>query len=119
MDRDGFTKAMMHFKTVCGSNKLNPKVLFYDGLERNFYERAIHILRYNHIKPFSLKAGDSGNDQPNDNGPKINLEGLYSQSRINWQRQHVTLNLKNSHMNTVLAEKWRAFQLSSDPIIIN
>ena len=25
MDRDGWRKAMMHFKTICGANKLNPQ----------------------------------------------------------------------------------------------
>ena len=67
MDRDGWMKAMVNFKTVFGSNKLNPQVLFYYGHEIHFDE--MNILHSNHIKPFILKACDSGNDQPNDNGP--------------------------------------------------
>ena len=38
---------------------------------------------------------------------------------MNWQRQHGTLKLTNAYINAVLVETWRAFQISSDPIIIN
>ena len=76
-------KAMIHFKTVCGENKLNPQVLFYDGHDTHFDDRAIHILRSHHIKPFVLKAGDSGNCHPNDNGSNLKLKGLYGQVRMN------------------------------------
>ena len=30
MDRDGWMKAMIYFKNLCGENKINPQVLFYD-----------------------------------------------------------------------------------------
>ena len=30
MDRGGWLKEIMHFKTVCGANKLNPQFFFYD-----------------------------------------------------------------------------------------
>ena len=81
--RDGWTKSMMNFKTVCGANKLNLQVLFYDGHDSHFDNMSVHILRSHHIKPFVLKAGDSVNDQPNDNGPNIKPKGLYGQTRIN------------------------------------
>ena len=81
-------KAMMHFKTVCGANKLNPQVLLYDGHGIHFEDRDIHILCYNHIKPFILKLSDSGNYQKNDNGPNIKVKGIYGQDRIKLQRQH-------------------------------
>ena len=110
---------MIHFKAVCGANKLNPHVLFYDIHENHFEDRAIHILRSNHIKPFVLNMGDSGNDQPNDNGPKLKLKGICRQERMNWQRHHGTLKFTNAHMNNVLVETWRAFQISSSPAIIN
>ena len=119
MDRDGRMKEMMHLKTVCGENKLNIQILFYDGHVSNFDERDIDIPLYHNIKPFFLKARDSGNDQPNDNGPNLNLKGLYGQARMNWQRKHVTLKPTNDHMNYVLVETCRYFQLSSAPITIN
>ena len=83
MGRDGWMKEVMNFKTVCGANKINPQVVFYDGHGSHFEIRAIHILQSNHIKPFILKAGESGNDQPNDNGPNLNMKGIYGQARMN------------------------------------
>ena len=119
MDRYGWMKWMIHFKAVCGANTLNPHVLFYDVHDSHFDDRSIHILRSNHIKTFVLNVGYSGNDQPNDNGPKIKLKGICWQDRMNWQRHHGTLKFKNSHMNAVLVETWRAFQISSSPVTIN
>ena len=77
MGRDVWVKEIMHFNKVCGGNKINTQLLFYDGHGSNFYDRAIHILRSNHTKPSILKAVDSGNDQPNDNGPILNLKEIY------------------------------------------
>ena len=116
---DIWMKAIIHFKTVCGSNKLNPQVLFYDGYARNFNNRAINILHPHHTKPFFLKVGDSGNYRTNDNGKNLNLKGLYGQDRMNWWIQHGTLNYKNARTNAVLVETLRAFNFSSAPIIIN
>ena len=82
MNSDGWMKAIMHSKTVCGANNLNPQVLFYGGHGRYFDNRAIHILHYNHIKYFALKACESGNDQPNENGPNIKLDRFYGKSRM-------------------------------------
>ena len=101
------------------SKKLNPQFLFSCGHGSHFYDRAIHILHSHHIQPFVLKAGDSVNDQPNDNAPNLKLKGLYGQSTINWQIQHVNPKFKNYHINAVLVETWRSFQISSAPIIIN
>ena len=84
MDRDGWMKAMMYLKTVCGEKNLNTQVLLHDGHDSHFYARSIHIIRSHHIKPFILKADDSGNDQPNDNGRNLKLKGLYGQPRMNW-----------------------------------
>ena len=104
MDRDGWMKSMTHFNTVCGANKLNTQVLFYDGHGIHFDERDINILRSNRIKPFSLKMSDSENDKPNGNAPNLNLKGLYGQARMNWQRQHGTLKFTNAHTNAVMEE---------------
>ena len=84
-----------------------------------FDYRAIYILRSHHIKPFILKVGNSGNDQTNHNCPNLNLQGLCGQARMNLQRHHRTLEFTTSHMNYVLVETWRVFQISSAPFIIN
>ena len=80
MDRDVRMKAMIHFKTVCGSKKINPQVLFYDGHSSHFDGRAIHNLCSNHIEPFVLEAGDSVNDQQNDNGLNLKQNIFYGQA---------------------------------------
>ena len=109
----------MLLKTFYAANSPNTQVLLYDGHDRFFDDKYIHILCSHHIKSFVLKAGESGNDKPNDNGPNLEMKGLYGRSRMNWQRQHGTLKFKNPHMNAVLVETWRYFQLSSAPGIIN
>ena len=119
MESDVWMKAMVNFKTVYVANKLNPQVLFYDGHISHFDDRDIHNLRSNHIKPFILKVGESGNDQPHDNGPNLKLKGLCVQARMNWQRQYGTLKFTSAHMNDVMVEKWRYFQLSLAPVVTN
>ena len=74
MDRDGWMKAMSLFSRTCGSSKMNPQVLFFDGHDSHLDDRATHILRSHHISPFILKAGDSTNDQPNYNGAILKLK---------------------------------------------
>ena len=81
--RDGWIKAMMHFKTVYGVNKIRPQVLFYDDHASHYDGKTIHIICSHHIKPFVLEAGDLVNDQPNNNGPNLNLNGIYGQTRMN------------------------------------
>ena len=118
MERGVCMKEMIHFKTVCGANNVNPQFLFYDDHDNHFNYSDIHILRSHYIKPFVLKACDSGNYQPNYNGPNLKLNGIYGKAIMNWQRQHVTLKFENSNINDVLVETWRSFQLLSPPIII-
>ena len=84
MDRNGWMKEIIHFKNVCGENKLNPWVLFYDRYGSHFDNRAIHKLLSHHIKHLFLKADDSGNDHPNDYGENLKLKGIYGQVRMNW-----------------------------------
>ena len=110
---------MIHFKTFCGVNKINPQVLFYNFHISHFDDRAIHVIHQYHIKPFILKAIDSVNDPQNENGPNIKLKGLYGQARMNWQIQHGTLKFKTPHTNAVLVETWISFQLSSSLVIAN
>ena len=110
---------MVYFKTVCVPNNLNPQVLLYDVHYSHFDDRDIHIILSGHIKPFILKAGDSVNYQPNDNGSNLNLKGIYVQSGMNWQRQNGTLGFMDSRMSVLLLETGIVFQISTVPIIIN
>ena len=119
MDRDGWMKAMSLLSKTCGSIKINPWVLFFDGHDSHFDDRATHILRSHHISPFILKAGDSTNDQPNDNGPNLKLKRYYGIAKVKWQRQHGTMKFTAAHMNSVLVEMWHLFQQKPASLIID
>ena len=80
---------------------------------------AICILCSHHIKLFILKACDSVNNQSNDNGPKLKLKEIHGQYIMNSQIHHGNLKFTSAHMNSVLVEIWRSFQISSSFFIIN
>ena len=84
-----------------------------------FYMLGIHIILSNDIKPFLLKAGESINYKPNDNDINLKLKEFYGQTIMNFQRQHGTLKFTNFHMNAILVETRKAFQISLYPVIIN
>ena len=119
MDRDGWMKATSLFGRTCGASKTNPQVLFFDAHNSHFDDRATHILRYYHIFPFILKAGDSTNDQPNDNGPNLKLKRYYGIAKVKYQRQHGTTKFTPAHMNSVPVERWNSFQQQSASVIVD
>ena len=90
---------MSHFPSMCCSSPLNPQVLFYDVRTSHFDDRALNVLRIKHIQYFILKAGDYVYDQPNNN-----LKNFYSNTRMNWMRNHGNLKFTPPHMNYILVE---------------
>ena len=116
MDRDGWQKPMAHFASMCCSSPLNLQVLFYNGHDNHFDDRALNIPRRHNIQYFILKTDDSVHDQSNDNGPKMNLKNFYGNARMNWMRYHGTLKFSPPHMNSVPIETREAFKLSSTKI---
>ena len=118
MNRNGCIKAMSLFSRTCGSSKLNPRLLSFDGHGSHFNDRSKNLLRSHHISPFILKAGDSTNDQPNDNGANLKLKRYYGISKVKWKRQNVTMKFTAAHMNSVLVETWHSFQQESASVII-
>ena len=102
MDRDGWMKEIILFSSTCGSVKINPQVLFFDGHYIRFDYRATHILRSHHISSFILKSGDSTNYQPNDNGPNLKLKIYYGIEKVKWKIQHGTMKFTPAHINSVL-----------------
>ena len=110
MDMYGWMKAMSIFSRNYGTSKLNPQVLLFDLLNSHSNERATHLLLSYHISPFILKAGDSNNDQTNDNGTKLKLNRYYGIAKVKWHRQHGTIKFTPAHMNYVLVYMWHLFQ---------
>ena len=113
MDCDGWHKSMSHFTSMCCSSPLNTQVLFYDGHDRHFYDRALDILSRHNIQYFILKAGDYLHDQPNHNGPNMRLNNLYCNASMNWMRHYGTVKFTPPHMNYFLIEIREALKLSS------
>ena len=75
-------KAMSLFSRTYGASKINPQVLFFDGHDSHFDDRDTHLLLSHHISPFIFNSGDSTNNQPNDNGPNLNLERYYGIAKL-------------------------------------
>ena len=83
MDHDGWLKAMSHLSSTCFSSPPNTQVIFYDGHIRNFDERALKIIWVHQTQYFILIAVDSVQDNPDDNGPQLNLRNVYVNARMN------------------------------------
>ena len=109
MDINGWIKAMSLFSTTYGASKINPQVLFFDIHDSHFDDRDTHLLLSHHISPFILKACDSTNDQPNDNGPSLKIKRYYGIEKVKCQRQHGTIKFTPAHMNSILVEMWNSF----------
>ena len=69
MNRYGWLNAMVQLFNICGASPVNNHILFFNGHNSHFDNRALKQTQSKNIQPFMLKAGESINDQPNDNGP--------------------------------------------------
>ena len=101
---------------MCCSSPLNPQLLFYDGHDIHFNDRALYILRRHKTQSFIFKAGYSVHYQAKKIGPNMKLNNLYGNTRINCMRHHGTLNFTPPHTNSVLVETREDFKLSSTKI---
>ena len=119
MDRDGCIKAMIQLSNICGASPVNNQIIFFDGHDSHFKDRALIKMQRKNIQPFILKAGDSINDQPNDNGPNSKLKSLYNISKAMWMLKYGTTRFQPNHMNSVLVEAWTSFKVSSGNIIVD
>ena len=119
MDRDEWLKAMTKFFNICSASSVNNQIIFFDGNDIHFYDRAITHMQSKNIQPFILKVGDSINNQPNDNGPNSKLKALYNILKAKWMLKYGTTRFQHHHMNSVLVKAWEAFKVSSDNIIVD
>ena len=69
---------MTQFSNICGASPVNNHILFFDGHDSHFDDRALTHMQSKNIQTSILKAGDSINDHPNDNGPNLTLKALYN-----------------------------------------
>ena len=76
-------------------------------------------MQIKNIQPFILKAGDSINDQPNDNGPNSTLKALYNILKAKWMLKYGTTRFQPQHMISLLVEARDAIKVSSGNIIVD
>ena len=71
-------KSMTQLSDICGASPVNNHILSFCGHDRHFDEHVLRHMELRNIQPFVLKAGNSTNNQPNDNGPNGKLKSLYN-----------------------------------------
>ena len=104
MDRDGWLEAVTQFSKICGASSVNNKIIFFNGHDSHSDDRSLTQMQSKNIQPFILKAGDSINDHPNENGPNSALKDLYNISKAKWMLKYSTTSFQPHHMNSVLVE---------------
>ena len=62
MDRDGWLKAMTQFSNICGASPVNNQIIFFDGHDSHFDDRALTQMQSKNIQPFTPKSCDSINN---------------------------------------------------------
>ena len=117
MDRDGCIKFTTQLSTVCGASTINNQILFFDEHHRRFYDHALSYMDGRYIQPSVLKAGDFGNDRPNDNGPNAILKSLYNGAKESCMLNYGTTKKLSHHMKSILVEAWDAFKVSTGNIV--
>ena len=119
MGRDGWLNAMTQFSNICGAYPVNNRILFFNGHDSHFDNRALTQMQSKNIQPFIIKAGDSINDQTNENGPNSTLKALYNIPKAKWMLKYGTTRFKPNHMNSVMVEAGDVFKVSSGNIVVD
>ena len=117
MDRDGWFKVIYMFTKLSGCHAGNIQMLFYDRHDSHWDADALDLMTKNFIQPFVLKAGDSENDQPQDNGSNAKLKSCYNNRKSEWSRAHLSTPYSPAFMNTVLVKTWQDFIRDSAGVI--
>jgi hypothetical protein len=118
MDRDGWYKTIDYFSKLSGASPGNYQFLFFDGHDSHWDADSLDLIAARHIVAFFLKAGDSENDQPNDNGPNACLKGCYNEVKALWDVRWATTVYTPAFMNQVVADTWVLYKQRAASIII-
>ena len=81
---------MTQFSNISGDSHVNNQILFFYGNDGHFDNCSLTQIQIKNIDPFILKAGESINDQPNDNGPNSKLNSLYNILNAKWMLKYGT-----------------------------
>ena len=117
MDRDGWYKVIRMLPNLGGAHAGDIQILFYDGHDSHCDADALDVMANNFIRPFVLKAGDSENDRPNDNGSNAKLKACGNKRKSEWPRRFLSISFLPAHMNTVVVKAWNEFLLDCAGVI--
>ena len=104
MDRYRWLKDMTQFSNILGASPVNNQILFFDGHNIHFDDRALIQTKIKNIHHLILKAVESINDNPNENRYNSKLKDLYKISKSNWMLNYITTRFQPHLMNYVLVE---------------
>ena len=110
---------MTQLSNICGASSVNNQILYFNGHDSNFGDHSLTQIQSKNFQPFILKAGDSINDQPNDNTPNSTLKSPYNITKAEWMLKYGIIRFQPHHMSYVLVEAWDAFKVSYGNIIVD
>ena len=110
---------MTQFSNICSASPVNNQILFFNGHGSNLGDHSLTQRQIKNFQPFILKAGDSINDQPNDNTPNLTLKSLYNITKAEWMLKYGITRFQPHHMSYVLVEAWDALKVSYGNIIVD
>ena len=73
---DRWLKTMTQLFNICSASLVKNQIIFFYGHDSHFDDHALKKMQRKNIQTFIIKAGDSINDQPNENGPNSKLKSL-------------------------------------------
>ena len=114
-DREGFLKVCSQFLEYCGPKR--PQYLFLDGHDSHFDADALDHLAADGIHVFFLKANNSEQDQPNDNGPNSVLKACYDARFDDWLHQYDGVPFNGAFFNAVFVPAWRDWKAKASGAI--
>ena len=106
MGRDGWYKSICLFIQRSGDHSSNTQILFFDGYDSHWNANTMDLMYTNSGQGFFLKAGDSDNDQTNENGYNVQTKSIYNEEKGIWDEQFVSTPFTPAMMNKVIAVTW-------------
>ena len=76
LDIYGWLKSMTQLSNLCNASPVKNWIIFFNGNDRHFDDRAFIHMEHQNIEPFILKAGDSVKEHPDDNDPNAKLDSI-------------------------------------------
>ena len=119
MDRDGYFKVITMFAKFSGATETNPQFLYQDAHDSHWDPDALSFAAANHVYVFFLKAQNSEEDQPLDNGPNCLLKRMYSIVLAEWIEKYSINPLNYMWFNKIISDAWCRFLPISSQVIIN